>query len=78
MIMRRTNVYPFPAVCIRTSTERPEALDKLDAACEAGMKQIEDRDYTAILRRYRVKEIWIYAIAFWDKECCVAAKRVTA
>lgn len=51
---------------------------KLDAACEAGMKQIEDRDYTAILRRYRVKEIWIYAIAFWDKECRVAAKRVTA
>ena len=22
--------YPFPAVCIRTSTERPEALDKAD------------------------------------------------
>ena len=49
--------------------------DKLDAACEAGMKQIEERDYTAILRRYRVKEIWTYAIAFWDKECRIAAKR---
>ncbi len=23
-----TNTCPFPAVCIRTSTERPEALDK--------------------------------------------------
>ena len=51
--------------------------EKLDAACEAGMKQIEDRDYTAILRRYRVKEIWMYAIAFWDKECKVVAKRAT-
>ena len=51
--------------------------EKLDAACEAGMKQIEDRDYTAILRRYRVKEIWMYAIAFWDKECKVAARRAT-
>ena len=44
---------------------------KLDAACQAAMKQIEDRDYTAILRRYRVREIWRYAIAFWDKECRV-------
>ncbi len=51
--------------------------DKLDAACEAGMKQIEERDYTAILRRYRVKEIWTYAIAFWDKECRIAAKCAT-
>ena len=49
--------------------------EKLDAACEACMKQIEDRDYTAILRRYRVKEIWMYAIAFWDKECKVVAKQ---
>ena len=48
--------------------------DKLDAACEAGMKQIEEKDYTAILRRFRVKEIRKYAIAFWDKECRVAMK----
>ncbi|MDO4386453.1 MAG: AAA family ATPase [Clostridia bacterium] len=51
--------------------------DKLDAACEAGMKQIEEKDYTALLRRFRVKEIWTYAIAFWDKECRIAAKCVT-
>ena len=51
--------------------------EKLDAACEAGMKQIEERDYTAILRRYRVKEIWMYAIAFWDKECKAIAKQAT-
>ena len=48
--------------------------DKLDAACEAAMKQIEEKDYTAILRRFRVKEIRKYAIAFWDKECRVAMK----
>ena len=51
--------------------------EKLDAACEAGMKQIEEKDYTAILRRYRVKEIRTYAIAFWDKECKVVAKQAT-
>ena len=48
--------------------------EKLDAACEAGMKQIDEKDYTALLRRFRVKEIRKYAIAFWDKECCVAMK----
>ena len=48
--------------------------DKLDAACEAGMKQIEEKDYTALLRRFRVKEIRKYTIAFWDKECRVAKK----
>ena len=49
---------------------------KLDHACEAVMKQIEEKDYTAVLRRYRVKEIWTYGIAFWDKECRVAAKYI--
>ena len=48
---------------------------KLDAACENAMKQIEEKDYTAILRRYRFKEIWIYGIAFWDKECKVVARK---
>ncbi len=47
---------------------------KLDAACQAAMRQIEDKDYTAILRRYRVREIRQYAIAFWDKECRVLVK----
>ena len=50
---------------------------KLDHACEAVMKQIEEKDYTAVLRRYRVKEIWTYGIAFWDKECRVVAKCIT-
>ena len=48
--------------------------EKLDAACEAGMKQIDEKDYTALLRRFRVKEIRKYAIAFWDKECRVVMK----
>ena len=47
---------------------------KLEHACEAAMRQIEEKDYTAVLRRYRVKEIWTYGIAFWDKECRVVAK----
>ena len=50
--------------------------DKMDATCEAAMKQIEEKDYTAILRRYRFKEIWTYGIAFWDKECKVVAKKL--
>ncbi len=48
--------------------------DKLDAACEAALKQIDERDYTAILRRFRVKEIHKYGIAFWDKECRIMMK----
>lgn len=50
---------------------------RLNEACDAAMKQIEAKDYTAILRRYRVKEIWAYGIAFWEKECKVVAKRMT-
>lgn len=49
---------------------------KLNSTCEAALKQIEEKDYTAVLRRCRVKEIWIYGIAFWEKECRVVAKRV--
>ena len=48
--------------------------EKLDAACEAALRQIEERDYTAILRRFRVKEIHKYGIAFWDKECQIATR----
>ena len=54
------------------NVKEEEALNK---ACETEMAQIEDRDYTAFLRRYRIKEIWQYAIAFWDKECRVAVKK---
>ena len=48
--------------------------EKLDAACEAALRQIDERDYTAILRRFRVKEIHKYGVAFWDKECRIATR----
>ena len=47
--------------------------DQLNAACEAAMRQIEEKDYTAVLRRYRVKQILKYGIAFCDKESAVRA-----
>lgn len=49
---------------------------KLEASCEAAIRQIEEKDYTALLRRYRVKEIWMYGVAFWDKECRVIVKKL--
>lgn len=49
---------------------------RLDTACTTALKQIEDKNYIAVLNRYRVKEIWIYGIAFCDKECRVVAKRM--
>ena len=48
----------------------------IEAACAEAMKQIEEMDYTAVLRRYGVKEIIEYGIAFWDKRCVVRAKKV--
>lgn len=52
------------------------AEKELDAACDAAMKQIEERDYTAEMRRYGIQEIWTYGIAFWGKKCRVKAKRM--
>ena len=49
---------------------------KLETSCEAALRQIEEKDYTALLRRYRVKEIWMYGVAFWDKECRVIVKKL--
>ena len=48
---------------------------KLDEACESAMRQIEEKDYTAVLRRFGMAEIWMYGIAFCDKRCRVVAKR---
>ena len=50
---------------------------RLDTACATALKQIEDKNYIAVLNRYRVKEIWIYGIAFCDKECRVVVKRMS-
>ncbi len=47
--------------------------NKLDDACRVALRQIEEKDYTALLRRYRMKEIRAYGIAFWEKECRIMA-----
>lgn len=49
---------------------------KLDEACAAAMKQAEDRDYAAVMLRYGVETVFTYGIAFCDKWCRVAVKRV--
>ena len=48
--------------------------DKLEAACETALRQIEEKEYIAYFRKYRIKEIWTYGIAFSGKECRVAVK----
>ena len=49
---------------------------KLDEARAAAMKQAEDRDYAAVMLRYGVETVFTYGIAFCDKRCRVAVKRV--
>ena len=49
---------------------------KLDEACAAAMKQAEDRDYATVMLRYGVETVFTYGIAFCDKRCRVAVKRV--
>ena len=51
-------------------------MDQLDDACETAMKQIEEKDYTAVLKLYGVKKILTYGIAFCRKRCKVVAKKV--
>ncbi len=48
----------------------------MEELCDEALRQIEERDYTAVLRRYRFKEIRIYGIAFWDKECMVKERKL--
>ena len=48
----------------------------MEELCDEALRQIEERDYTAVLRRYRFREIRIYGIAFWDKECMVKEKKM--
>lgn len=50
--------------------------DTMEEMCDEALRQIEERDYTAALRRYRYREIRTYGIAFWDKECMVKMKQV--
>ena len=71
MKIRRRGALGF-VVEIREIKDR----NRLDAACGAAMKQIEEKDYTAVLRRYGVEEIWAYGIAFCEKRCRVIAKQM--
>lgn len=52
-----------------------KSYEKMETACHNAIRQIEEKDYVAGLRRSRVAEILIYGIAFHDKECRVIAKR---
>ena len=49
---------------------------KLDIACETAMNQIEEKNYTAILRESGVEQIREYGIAFGKKKCKVVTKPV--
>ena len=51
-------------------------MKKLDEACENAMRQIDERDYTANLRRYGVEDVRAYAIAFCGKKCRVIGKKI--
>ncbi len=51
-------------------------IEKLDNACVIALKQIEDKDYTAILRKSRFKKIFAYGIAFCGKNCKVIVKEL--
>ena len=50
---------------------------KLPTACDIALRQIQDKDYTATLRRYRVPTIRTYGIAFHDKECQIKAGKAS-
>ena len=43
----------------------------LEVACEAALKQIEERKYAAGLKRQGMKKVIKYGIAFYEKECMV-------
>ena len=55
------------------NVKEPESLD---AACDEAMTQIKEKDYTALLRKYGVREIIMYGMAFCDKSCVVRAERM--
>ena len=52
-----------------------KGYDKLESAANNALKQIDEKDYTALLRRFRIKDIRKYGIAFWDKESKVVVKQ---
>ena len=51
-------------------------IKKLDEACQAAMKQIEDKDYTADFKEHDFSKILAYGIAFCGKKCKVIVKEI--
>lgn len=51
--------------------------DEMDAMCEKALAQIIEKQYTAPLKRIKVRNIWMYGITFCDKECRVHARQMT-
>ncbi len=48
---------------------------KMDEKSKEALQQIIDKEYVAPLKRYKVRDIWMYGITFCDKECRVIAKK---
>ncbi len=48
--------------------------EALETACDEAMAQLREKDYTALLRKYGVREIIMYGMAFCDKSCVVRAE----
>lgn len=69
LVERRDREFGF-AVEIKEVRDR----DRLDDACAAALRQIEEKDYTERLRRFGVEKIRVYGIAFCEKRCRVAAE----
>lgn len=46
----------------------------METMCEGAFEQIVDKQYIAPLKRIKVRDIWLYAITFCDKECRVLAQ----
>ncbi len=48
--------------------------NKMNEKSEEALRQIIEKKYVAPLKRYKIRDIWIYGITFCDKECRVLAK----
>ena len=49
--------------------------DKLEPVALSALKQIEEKDYATLLRRFRINDVIKYGIAFCEKECKVVSNR---
>lgn len=54
-----------------------ETFKGLDAACDAALKQIEEKGYDSWLPEEGYKEAWDFGVAFYKKQCRVKAVRRT-